>query len=98
MNGAVHAINTWSATKAMWSSLMDWIFGAPEEELILQAKLPRYAAPQLGDLVLRRRFPMDKSLGMKLHAKWDGLYKLARIAKSGVSGNLEDLKTGKVIS
>ena len=33
---------------------------------------------------------MDKSLGMKLHAKWDGPYKLTRILKSGVSGNLED--------
>lgn len=63
----------------------------------MRAELPRYAVPELGDLVLRRRFPLDKSLGMKLHVKWDGPYKLVRIAKSGVSGDLEDIKTGKVI-
>ena len=34
---------------------------------------------------------------MKLHAKWDGPYLLSRISKSGVSGDLEDLKTGKFI-
>ena len=68
-----------------------------QEARILQAQVPRYEAPQLGDLVLRRRFQVDKSLGMKLHAKWDGPYRLCRISKSGVSGDLEDLKTGKVI-
>ena len=36
-------------------------------------------------------------MGMKLYTKWDGPYRLSRIAKSGVSGNLEDFKTGKVI-
>ena len=97
LDNTVHVINIRSATKAMWSSLMDWMFGAPKEEPILWAKLPRYAAPQLGDPVLRRRFQADKSLGMKLHAKWDGPYKLTCISKSGVSGDLEDLKTGKVI-
>ena len=40
---------------------------------------------------------MDKSLGMKLYPKWDEPYRLARISKSGVSGDLEDLKTGKLI-
>ena len=68
-----------------------------EIDRILPAKVPRYVAPELGDLVLRRRFQVDKSLGMKLHTKWDGPYLLSRIAKSGVSGDLEDLKTGKVI-
>ena len=97
LDGAVHAINTWLAIKAMWSSLMDRMFGTPKEEPILRAKLPRYVAPELGDLVLRRRFQVDKSLGMKLHAKWDGPYLLSRISKSGVSGDLEDLKSGKVI-
>ena len=69
-----------------------------EIDRILQAKLSRYAASQLGDLVLRRRFQVDKSPGMKLHATWDGPYKLTRISKSEVSSDLEDLKIGKVIS
>lgn len=68
-----------------------------QEARITQARMPRYEAPQLGDLVLRRRFQVDKNLGMKLHTKWGGPYKLTRISKSGVSGDLEDLKTGKVI-
>ena len=67
-----------------------------QEERILHAAIQRYAAPELGDLVLTKRFQVDKSLGMKLHAKWDGPYKLNRISKSGISGNLEDLKTGKI--
>ena len=66
------------------------------EEDELRAAVPRYAAPQLGDLVLRRRFNVDKSLGMKLYTKWDGPYRLTRIAKSGVSGDIQDLKTGRV--
>ena len=61
------------------------------------AKVPRYQAPQLGDLVLRRRFQVEKSLGMKLHTKWDGPYRLSQISKSGVSGYLQDLKTGSVV-
>ena len=59
--------------------------------------LAPYAVPQVGDLVLRRRFNVDKSLGMKLYTKWDGPYRLIRIAKSGVSGDIQDLKTGRVI-
>lgn len=57
----------------------------------------RYQAPELGDLVLRRRFNVDKSLGMKLHTKWDGPYLLSRVSKSGVSGELMNLRLGKVI-
>ena len=85
--------------RRIWRRVCDtsFIIGTDQEGRTLQAKLPRYAAPQLGDLVLRRQSQVDKSLGMKLHAKWDGPYKLTRISKSGVSGNLEDLKTGKVI-
>ena len=51
----------------------------------------------MGDLVLRRRFVVDKSLGMKLETKWDGPYRLSRISKSGVSGDLQDLKTGRIV-
>ena len=68
-----------------------------QEGRMEQAKSPRYEAPRLGDLVLRRRFQVDKSLGMKLHTKWDGPYLLCRVSKSGVSGDLQDLKTNKVI-
>jgi len=34
---------------------------------------------------------------MKLYSKWDEPYRLARISKSGVSGDQEDFKTGKII-
>lgn len=51
----------------------------------------------MGDLVLRRRFQVDKSLGMKLYTRWDGPFRLARIAKSGVSGDVVDLKTDKLM-
>lgn len=68
-----------------------------QEEAELRAAIPRYLAPQQGDLVLRRRFQVDKSLGMKLHTKWDGPFRLSRIAKQGVSGDLEDLKTGRFV-
>lgn len=59
--------------------------------------VPRYQSPKLGDLVLRRRFNVEKSLGMKLYTKWDGPYRLSKISKSGVSGYIEDLKTGRVL-
>ena len=53
LGSTVHAINTRSAIEAMQSSLMDRMFEALrgeqlQEERILWAKLPRYAAPQLG--------------------------------------------------
>lgn len=56
----------------------------------------RYAQPQLGDLVLLRRFIVDKERGRKLEPRWEGPYLLSRIAKEGVSGYLQDMKTGKV--
>lgn len=59
--------------------------------------ISRYQSPKLGDLVLRRRFNVEKSLGMKLHTKWDGPYRLSKIAKPRVSGYIEDLKTDKVL-
>ena len=67
------------------------------EEKEARAAFPRYHAPKLGDLVLRRRFNVDKSLGMKLYPKWDGPYRLSKISKSGVSGELTDIKSGKMI-
>lgn len=40
---------------------------------------------------------MDKSLDMELYTRWDGPYLLSKISKSGVSGDLTDLKSGKMI-
>ena len=68
-----------------------------QEDRELSAAIPRYEMPQLDDLVLRRRFNVDKSLGMKLHTRWDGPYRLVRIAKPGVSGEIADLKTEAII-
>ena len=68
-----------------------------QEKQEASAEIPRYQTPKLGDLVLRRRFQVEKSLGMKLYAKWDGPYRLTRISKAGVSGDVTDLKTDKVI-
>lgn len=67
------------------------------EDKDLRPKIARYQAPKKGDLVMRRRFLVDKSLGMKLSSKWDGPFKLSRISKSGVSGDLQDLKTNRII-
>ena len=64
------------------------------EEREAKAAIPRYHAPKVGDLVLRRRFNVDKSLGMKLYPKWDGPYRLSKISKSGVSGELTDICNG----
>ena len=57
-----------------------------EEEM--RATIPCYQALRLGDVVLRRQFNVDKSLGMKLYTKWDGPYLLVRVAKPGVSRDL----------
>ena len=56
-----------------------------------QVPVVRY---QPGDLVLLRRFAVDKDKGRKLEAKWEGPYRIARITKSEVSVWLEDLCTG----
>lgn len=68
-----------------------------QEEKEADATVPRFIAPQVGDLVLRRRFKVDKSLGMKLHTKWDGPFLLERLGRSRVSGDLRDLKSGLMI-
>ena len=49
---------------------------------------------QLGDLVLLRRFTVDKDKGRKLKAKWEGPYQIMRMTKSEISVWLEDLCTG----
>lgn len=56
----------------------------------------RFAAPKKGDLVLLRRFVVDKDRGRKLEPRWEGPYLLQKIAKEGISGYLSDLTTQKV--
>ena len=48
-----------------------------QECQIAEVAIPRYEMPKMGNLVLRRRFIVDKSLGMKLETKWDGPYRLS---------------------
>lgn len=56
----------------------------------------RHKPPQQGDLVLLRRFIVDKERGWKLEARWEGPYRLSKIAKEGVSGYLQDLTSGRI--
>ena len=74
-----------------WGSTQEQV-SQDQEEKEDSAAITRFVTPQKGDLVLRRRFKANNSLVMKLYTKWDGLYFLDRIAKSGVSGDLKDLK------
>lgn len=68
-----------------------------QDEKELKMIIPRYSMASLNDLVLRRRFAVDKSLGMKLHTRWDGPYRLISISQSGKSGEIQDLKMGKCL-
>ena len=65
-------------------------------DLELSQKRPRYETPKQGDLVLLRRFIVDKDKGRKLEPRWEGPYMLTKIAKEGVSGYLQDLKTDRI--
>lgn len=73
----------------------DRVLRAQEEQELSFSK-ERYAVPQVGDLVLLRRFVVDKDRGRKLEARWEGPYLLQKIAKPGISGYLRDIKTGKI--
>lgn len=50
---------------------------------------------QKGDLVLLRRFAIDKDKGKKLETKWEGPYLVARVSYSKVSVILNDIITEK---
>ena len=50
--------------------------------------------PRAGDLVLLRRFAVNKDKGRKLEPKWEGPYRISKVTKSGVSVWLEDVCTG----
>ena len=52
-------------------------------------------SPGKGDLVLLRRFAVDKDKGKKLEPKWEGPYLVQRLARSKVSALLDDIHTGK---
>ena len=52
-------------------------------------------APSRGDLVLLRRFVVDKDKGRKLETRWEGPYKVKKVGRSGVSVTLEDIHTGR---
>ena len=65
-------------------------------DLELSQKMPRYETPKQGDLVLLRRFVVDKDKGRKLEPRWEGPYILDRVGREGVSGYLRDLKTDRV--
>ena len=65
-------------------------------DLELAQKMPRYETPKQGDLVLLRRFVVDKDKGRKLEPHWEGPYSLDRVGREGVSGYLRDLKTDRI--
>ena len=46
-----------------------------------------------GDLVLLRRFEIDKHHGMKFEPQWEGPYRLVQLAYHGRSGRLQDIQT-----
>lgn len=53
--------------------------------------------PTDGDLVLLRRFEVDKQHGRKFEPRWEGPYRLEDIAWHGRSGRLKDIRTGEVV-
>ena len=50
-----------------------------------------------GDLVLLRRFDVEKHHGMKLESQWEGPYRLSDLAYHGKSGRLRDMHTGDLV-
>ena len=50
-----------------------------------------------GDLVLLRRFDVEKHHGMKLEPQWEGPYRLVQMAWHGRSGRLQDIQTGDLV-
>jgi hypothetical protein len=55
-----------------------------------------WTALKEGDLVLLRRFVVQKHLGQKLEWQWEGPYRLNEIAHHKRSGRLQDLHTGEL--
>jgi len=57
----------------------------------------RWQRLEEGDLVLLRRFEVDKHKGKKLEAQWEGPYLLGDIAWHGRTARLIDIQSGKVV-
>lgn len=56
-----------------------------------------WRAPAENELVLLRRFEIDKHLGQKFQSRWEEPYRLADVAWHGRSGRLQDIGTGEVV-
>ena len=68
-----------------------------ETQKVLEKKeIGRGEPPQKGDLVLLRRFVVDKDKGRKLEVKWEGPYLVTKLSSSGVSVTLTDFLTDRV--
>jgi hypothetical protein len=50
-----------------------------------------WTSPRVGDLVLVRRFQIDKEKGHKLESKWEGPKLLQAVTESGVTGYVRDV-------
>jgi len=50
-----------------------------------------------GDLVLLRRFEVDRHKGRKLDARWEGPYVLTDLSWHKRSGRLQDIQTGEIV-
>ena len=57
----------------------------------------RWQKLQQGDLVLLRRFEVDKHKGRKLEVKWEGPYLLGDVSWHGRTGRLIDIQSGEVV-
>lgn len=51
---------------------------------------------ELGDLVLLRRFAVDKDKGRRLETKWEGPYRMSKWGKPGASIWIRDMHTDRV--
>ena len=65
------------------------------QQQLEKREIGRGDQPKKGDLVLLRRFIVDKDKGRKLETKWEGPYVVERVGYSGVSVVLHDLLTDK---
>ena len=81
---------------------LDEICGLAASRTIEEANKPagkkaQWEALQENDLVLLRRFEVDKNKGKKLAARWEGPYLLTDLSWHKRSGRLRDINTGEVV-
>ena len=65
------------------------------QQYLERSEIGKGEPPKKGDLVLLRRFIVDKDKGRKLETKWEGPYVVERVGCSRVSVVLSDLLTNK---